>query len=70
MDCEGGEYDILYNCSDETFGKIRHIAMECHKIEGESKVKEMAEFLREKGFNVVVEQEFIYARNILGGLYI
>ena len=69
MDCEGGEYDILYNCSDETFKKIRHIAMECHKIDGESKAIEMEMFLQSKGFNVMKEGEFIYAKNVLVGLY-
>ena len=63
MDCEGCEYDVFYNCSDETFKKIRHIAMECHKIDGESKAIEMAEFLRLKGFDVIREEEFIYAKN-------
>ena len=85
MDCEGCEYDIFYNCSNETFKKIRYIAMECHNINGESKAHEMEEFLKSKGFNVVREGgfnvvkegetnvvkngEFIYANNILWSLY-
>jgi len=68
MDCEGCEYDILYNCSNETFKKIKYISMETHKIEGKSKAIEMAEFLRMKGFMVIREDEFIYAENKFEGV--
>jgi FkbM family methyltransferase len=33
MDCEGAEYDILYNLSDDHFSKIRSIRLEHHKRE-------------------------------------
>jgi FkbM family methyltransferase len=30
MDCEGGEYDILFNANAATLGKIKHICLEHH----------------------------------------
>lgn len=30
LDCEGGEYDILYNTDSETFAKVKNILLEYH----------------------------------------
>lgn len=63
LDCEGAEYDILYNCKDNTLKKIKHLAMETHSLNGQSKSAEMEDFLIKKGFKVKREGEFIYAKN-------
>jgi FkbM family methyltransferase len=67
MDCEGAEYEILYNCPDKTLGMIKKISMEYHNLnkmlekrglEGNAPVnyngKALAEFLRGRGFDVKV----------------
>lgn len=33
MDCEGAEYEIFYNLSEQTFHKIQHIYMETHDLD-------------------------------------
>lgn len=35
IDCEGSEYEILYNLSEKDFRKIKHIRGEFHYIEGQ-----------------------------------
>lgn len=49
IDCEGGEYEILYSASKETFSKIGVLSIECHK--GGS-VVELRKFLENNGFQV------------------
>lgn len=52
MDCEGAEYDILYNCPDSVFSKIHQIAMEVH---GGAKptwnIESMESFLQSMGYS-------------------
>ena len=52
LDCEGAEYDILYNTPDVILNKIGSIAMETHQgnSKGESRA-DLESFLAEKGFN-------------------
>jgi FkbM family methyltransferase len=51
MDCEGAEYDILYNCPTEYLRRIDQIAMEVHHGERENQNIEALEiFLRQQGF--------------------
>lgn len=54
MDCEGAEYEILYNTPAEYLRKIRKLRMEYHLIDGEGYVKviDLVEFLRSKGFEI------------------
>jgi len=55
LDCEGAEYDILYNLPLEYYTRIRQIRMEYHnhldnpKNTGDA----LIEFLKERGFGVV-----------------
>ncbi len=55
LDCEGAEYGILYNLSDEAFAGIRNIAMETHDTE-EGKTGDMVSFLKGKGYEVYFEE--------------
>jgi len=54
MDCEGSEFEILYNLPDEYFKKIRKIRMEYHnhKTKKSFNGEKLAEFLINKGFKI------------------
>ena len=52
IDCEGAEYNILYNCPDDTFKKIDRLAIETHAWVTEGKVDELMSFLKSKGYHV------------------
>jgi len=52
IDCEGAEYDILFNTPSSVLRKIKNIAMEYHNVQGHSG-EEMAKFLRANGFEVL-----------------
>lgn len=58
LDCEGAEYDILFNSSDETISKINRIAMEWHRFVPEHEPRKMENFLRDKGFKVFQEGNY------------
>ena len=51
MDCEGAEYDILFNAPAEVIKKIDNIVMEYHNIENHN-VSEIIDFLKKNGFKV------------------
>jgi len=48
-DCEGGEYDIFLNASDDILSKINQIVMEAHFMKP---YKLLVEFFEKKGFEV------------------
>jgi FkbM family methyltransferase len=51
IDCEGGEYDILFNTDDETFSKISTLALEFHDISDQKKnIYTLSNYLFSKGF--------------------
>lgn len=52
LDCEGGEYDILFNASDEALSKISYICMEYHNNITQYSHQDLANFLQKKGFIV------------------
>jgi len=53
LDCEGAEYSILMTTDDSTLAKIEKIAMEWHRFQQDHDPKALAEFLKEKGFNLI-----------------
>jgi len=51
MDCEGAEYDILYNCPGDYLQRIDQIAMEVHRGEKENQnIDALEAFFRQQGF--------------------
>lgn len=71
MDCEGGEYDILFHADDSVLQSITHICMEYHDDLTPYTHHELVQFLSEKGFDVKTyanpahtEIGFLYARKL------
>lgn len=54
LDCEGAEYEILFNTSDETFRKIRHICLEFHDGITKYSHEDLRNFLEQKRFSVKI----------------
>ncbi len=53
LDCEGAEYEILYNIPDEYFSRIKNIRMEYeNKSKKNHNIISLIDFLEEKGFKV------------------
>jgi len=52
LDCEGAEYQILYNLPDDYFKKIKNIILEYHDYKN-NHVNELIDFLEKKGFNII-----------------
>lgn len=50
MDCEGAEFDILFNCSSETLKKIKRICMEVHDHVTMHSRGELIHFLEQNGY--------------------
>ena len=59
LDCEGAEFDILYNASEESIAKISKIAMECHPFENNT-MEGMMNFLQQHGFECTAEKDRKY----------
>jgi len=58
MDCEGAEYDILFNCKDKTLSTIKKISMEYHNIDEKFNIKALKNFLESKNFIVEFKPGF------------
>ncbi len=52
MDCEGAEYEILFNCPRTTLAKIKKISMEYHDIDRDKNGNSLKKFLENNGFTV------------------
>lgn len=50
IDCEGGEYDILFHAGDAALARIRHIAMEYHDGVTPWSHRDLVTFLESHGF--------------------
>jgi FkbM family methyltransferase len=59
LDCEGAEWDILTDCSDETLARVESIRMELHSKEGKDN-ETLLDRLRETGFEVTAHKHMIY----------
>jgi FkbM family methyltransferase len=55
MDCEGAEYEILFNAPHDVTGKIKRIAMEIHNVDSERNVRTFKAFLEREGFIVTLK---------------
>ncbi|RYY87709.1 MAG: FkbM family methyltransferase [Chitinophagaceae bacterium] len=54
MDCEGSEYDILYNTPAEDLKRVKLMALEVHQMQGEGQNLEALDaFLKGHGFTTV-----------------
>jgi FkbM family methyltransferase len=52
IDCEGGEYEILFNASAATLAKLRHVALEYHEGVTRYTRADLARFFEQHGFRV------------------
>lgn len=52
IDCEGGEYDILFGASEAALSRVRHIAMEFHDGITAHSHEDLVTFLESRGFRV------------------
>jgi len=59
IDCEGCEFDIFRNLSDEYFNRIEKIVMEFHEYHPSNKYEELVSILENKGYNVIIEKPLI-----------
>jgi FkbM family methyltransferase len=68
IDCEGAEYEILFNCPKEVLNKIRKISMECHDIDDKKNSNSLKLFLEANGFEVKIDTSsclMLYAKNLI-----
>jgi len=57
IDVEGGEYDILLNCPEDTLAKVQRIVMEYHEFDLDKRNHlDLVHRLNSNGFTVVVEK--------------
>lgn len=52
IDCEGGEFDILFNASETTLKKIRNISLEYHEGVTKFSHTDLVTYLQQRGFEV------------------
>ncbi len=52
MDCEGAEYEILYNCPREIMDRIGNIVLEVHDVPGRNNINSLKGYLTEMGFAI------------------
>jgi FkbM family methyltransferase len=71
MDCEGGEYEILFSASSETLDRVERVCMEVHDGLTEYSRVDMIRFLTEHGYKtrltpnpVHSELAYLYAEKI------
>lgn len=63
LDCEGAEYNIIYNTCSHFFEKVNCITMETHKGKNENENNcQLANYISNLGFNVITKHgDFIWA---------
>lgn len=54
IDCEGGEYEILFGASDSTLSRLRFVTLEYHDEVTEYRHGDLVEFLTDRSFDVSV----------------
>lgn len=67
LDCEGAEYEILFQCPKDLLRRIGRISMECHNFGKGREPAAMRRFLQNEGFDVQSRQwgsdVMFYAKN-------
>lgn len=53
LDCEGAEYEILFNTNPEKFSKIKNISIEYHNLQ-DNNGNDLKKFLQELGYEVIL----------------
>jgi len=63
LDCEGAEYEVLYQCPEHALQRVKLIAMETHNgAKLNENTKALCAFLEEKGFMVRTgDKHFVWA---------
>ena len=67
MDCEGGEFEILFNASQATLERIRHICLEYHDGFTRFSHTDLVDYMEQKGFQVRTAPNPVHS--YLGFLY-
>lgn len=67
IDCEGAEYEILNNCPDSIYKRIKNIAMEFHEISHGQNHLTLVNLLKSKGF--AVKHFYHSIENNIGYIY-
>jgi FkbM family methyltransferase len=67
MDCEGGEFDILFNASETTLKKVRNICLEYHNGVTRFSHIDLIDYLQNGGFQVKTVPNPVHSH--LGFLY-
>ncbi len=67
VDVEKSELDVLRGINEEDWRKIRQIVIEVHNIEG--RLEQITSLLKEKGYEVITEQEPLLRNTSLYTLY-
>lgn len=67
MDCEGGEFDILFNASAATLEKISNISLEYHDGVTGFSHQDLTDYLQQNGFQVQTTPNPVHSH--LGFLY-
>ncbi len=69
LDCEGAEYEILFECEEQVLSRIQKISAEVHDMDERRNRSTYASFLKSKGFEVSLGppgSPMIYARRPSG----
>jgi FkbM family methyltransferase len=53
MNCEGAEYEILYNTPKEYLAKVKRIRVDYHDFNPKDKHEELIKFLEKDGFTLI-----------------
>jgi FkbM family methyltransferase len=71
LDCEGSEYDIIYNSDKSLFAKIDAIAMEIHEIDSiPYKKDDLVKFIEKLGYNAdIYNKRKLESLNVWMGLF-
>ena len=52
LDCEGAEFDILYNTPGEYLSRIKHIRFEYHHLQPKHNIKQLVAYLQNNHFSL------------------